>query len=214
MILVVSRTFTLLKPRRTLTVSGRRVLLRTAATTAARRGRSCSSPEPAPERTTLGTGQPMFRSMPAKAVSAETMAAASARASGLAPKSWMNCGVRVLEAGDHLQGAAVPAAQPLGGDHLRDQQAAAADLVHELAQDPVGQPGHGGQDRGQFQGKFADLQHKSIIPRLLGQLVRWQAYAPFPRERTRPTGKRCSRSSDAHKPFQRNRCACQRAKLP
>ena len=54
--------------------------------------------------------------------------------------------------GDHFQGAAVPAAQPFGGDHFRDQQAAAADLVHELAQDPVGQPGHGGQDRGLFQG--------------------------------------------------------------
>ena len=54
--------------------------------------------------------------------------------------------------GDHLQGAAVAAAQPLGGDHFRDHGAAAADLVHELAQDAVGQPGHGGQDRGVFEG--------------------------------------------------------------
>jgi hypothetical protein len=39
----------------------------------------------------------MFRSMPAKAVEAETNAAASARASGSDPKSWMNCGALVLK---------------------------------------------------------------------------------------------------------------------
>ena len=64
-----------------------------------------------------------------------------------------------LAAGDHLQGAAVAAAQPLGGDHLRHQQAAAADLVHETAQGVVGQPGHRGQDERGIDGGSAESQH-------------------------------------------------------
>lgn len=54
---------TLMNTRRIFTVTGTSDAIRAAATRSAAVFRSCISAEPAPVFTTLGTGQPMFRSI-------------------------------------------------------------------------------------------------------------------------------------------------------
>src|SRR3954447_10495752 len=78
-------------PGRSLTVTGRPLPRAAARARATARSGSASSAAPAPVLHTLGTGQPMLRSMTSAPASA-TVSAAEAMTSGSLPKSWIEIG--------------------------------------------------------------------------------------------------------------------------
>src|SRR4051794_29280938 len=84
-------------PGRSLTVTGRPLPRAAARASATARSGSASSAAPAPVLHTLGTGQPMLRSMTSAPASA-TVSAAEAMTSGSLPKSWIEIGPGVAVA--------------------------------------------------------------------------------------------------------------------